>query len=367
MDNNEYTSSPDTALYIVTAGRSPSWPERERWQKTMHGSRSLVWILALILTLFFAYDAVVTAVTSLGSSPSWWMVLELLAILLVAVGGTVWLCFFPMMYNHRLRNELQTQWYDSQADRKRLEAGYTIGFYGDRVVHTDVRGATVLYYPQITACVETADGIALSSETVYILVRAQDLTAQQLLYIREHLRERLAPSVFRIKAVPLAYLQEPLPVMPFQNDDAVIAHGTIALPRRGTLYRQRLRTVTVNFLIPAMLVYGAALTAYLPVTGSKLLDLLIFCGGMLAGACLLVRGLTLFGKKRTRCELAFTREGLASYRDGVTGFSVWERVRVTLLKKGVYLQFFDGTHLTVPWKTIDQPDAVREHFTNTTL
>ena len=46
---------------------------------------------------------------------------------------------------------------------------------------------------------------------------------------------------------------------------------------------------------------------------------------------------------------------------------MWEQVKVTLLNKGVHVKLSDGTSLTVPWNALEQPDAVRQLFMNTTL
>lgn len=362
VESGEYV---DNALYMLVAGRAPSFPERERWYRRLLGARTMVWVLAMILTLFFAYDTVIFAVSGLGSAPSLWMVLDFLATIVILVVATVWMCFFPVTQRHLHRNALQTQWYDEQADRKRLEGGYTVGIYGDRVVHTDLRGATVLYYRKVASCIEADDGICLCGEKMNVLLRAQDLTEQQLLYIRELLHQRLDPSVFRIKGTPHGGLEQPLPICAFENTDTVISHGSVVLPRRGIRYRQNLRTITRGLLLPAMLIYGTSLAACISLTGSGLLDLLVFCSGMVIGGLLLVRLLSVFGRETTHCEVAFTREGLAVCCYDITDFRMWERIRVTLREKGVRLTFFDGTYLTILWKNMDNPDAVRHHFATT--
>lgn len=345
----------DQALYLLTAGRLPTWPEREHWQRLLNRNRRLCLVIIVLLTAFFAYYIL----TGLTAGVHWTRALITIVIMAAA---SVTVILSPTMRNHRIRNQMQTTWYDEQADRKRLAAGYTVALYGDRVVRTDLRGATTLFFDRITSCTETPQGFCLMAGSATVLIRSADLTYDQITTIRDHLRARLPGSVFRVKGEAVACLTEPLPIPFFDNTDVVISRATMVF-RRPWLRSRRLRELRAlqnTVVVPAMLVYGTALADLMTVTGTFLLDLLLFCGGAVIGGILLTRLLTAFGGKPTTVYLAVTREGLAAYGGGRHFFTVWERCRPTAEKGGLRVQFADGNTLFIPWSCFEQPEAIQD-------
>jgi hypothetical protein len=345
----------DRALYILTAGRLPSWQEREHWRRVMNGSRTLCAVLMVLLTLFFGYDAVVTA----ASSGHWPQVLTTMIVVLAA-GFTI--IFFLARQSHLVRSDMQTRWYDEQADKKRLEAGHTVALYGDRAVRTDLRGAVTMEYDRMTACVETMYGFRLTAGSLSILIRSDDLTAEEVYRIRLHLQQRLPAGLYRKKGDAVPRLRESLPIPRFQNDDEILSRAALTLrqPWLNSRRQRQINTVIRGFVIPAMAIYGTALASQVYIIGEYFLDLLLFCGGCILGSVLLIRALCAFGKKKTPLSLAFTRDGLAGFSGGCSFFTVWERIRLKEEKKGVRAVFADGDHLLIPWNNMEQPDAVKQ-------
>ncbi len=344
----------DQALYILTAGRLPTWPEREHWQRTLNGSRSLcVWLMVLF-TLFFAHNAVAVSLSANDGTRA-----LMTTVLMVAAG--IALIWFTVAHRHRCRTALQTQWYDEQADKKRLEAGYTVALYGDRIVRTDLRGATTFPYSRITACFETVYGFYVQAGTGGILIRGADLTPEQVAMIRELLQTKLDPAIFHIKGRAMAALTDPLPIPCFDNDDRVITRATVTLRQawedssRYEVYRQTAK----GLVIPAMVVYGTSLANTLSVTGLFFLDLALLCPGAVMVGMLILWCLSAFGERQVRLSLAFTRDGLAAFAEGRSYFVPWERVRLTEEKHGVNALFSDGNSLKIPWNCMEDAEQIR--------
>lgn len=343
----------DQALYILTASRLPTWPERERWYRLFWRGRNAAVVVLTLLTLFFiGYIGSASAGDELNNA--------VVRLILGAAG--VWMVVFLVVRHRSIRNRMHTDWYNEQADRKRLAAGHTVALYGDRVVRTDLRGATTMYFSAVTACTETADGICLSAGATHILIRGGDLTPEQLYLVREHLRERLPGRVFHVKKPAVAGLADPLAIPVFASSDEVLFRAAMAFPRPA-LRSRRNRELTLlqrGFVLPAMLVYGTGLAVSISVTEVFLLDLLLFCAGTVAGGLLLTWLLTRFDRQRTVVSLAVTREGLAAFTNGRSDFIVWERCRPTAQKAGLHLLFADGNALKIPWSCFEQPEAIQD-------
>lgn len=349
MDGN------DQALYILTAGRSPSWPEREYWQRVLSSHRRLcVWLMVL-LTLFFGYNGACVALYT----DDWAQALTTVLLMVIAGAALLW---FILSWQHRARSAMQTAWYDEQADKKRLAAGCTVAFYGDRVVRTDLRGAVTLPYSRITSCTESLHGFYLMAGSTAILVRSGDLTAQQAALIGEHLRERLDPAVFHMKGRVVACLTEPLPIPCFDNDDPVLTRAAVTLrqPWLTSARRQTEQAVLRGFVMPAMLIYGTAFANAADLTGSFFVDLALCCGAAVVGSVLILRLLTAFGKRRVRLSLAFTRDGLAGFAEGCSYFTARERLVLIEEKRGMRVQFPDGNSLRIPWSCIEDAEQVKQ-------
>lgn len=341
----------DTAVYKVLAGRVPTWPERERWQAVMNGSRTLLWVIYLLLTGFFALNALGGAATLL----SWQAPVATLA----AVGGAVWVLVGFIVHRHQAGNRMKTEWYNEQADRRRLAAGSTVELCGDRVVYTDLRRRVVIPYNRVTRCTESIDGFLITAGIDRILIRGGDLTADELTDVRQWLESHIPAAVFFRKAFAVPLRLQPLPVMGFISDDSVIARGVVTVfPPQ---VKGRLSRLTWTLILPAAVVYGTLIATVFSV-GNVLADLFLFCGGIAAVGTLCLWLFTLSLTKRRTVQLAFTKDGLAWNADGHNDFMVWERIRVTPAAAGLRLWFFDGTALFVPFKQLEDPDALRRFF-----
>lgn len=343
----------DQALYILTAGRLPAWPERERWYRLFWRNRNAAVLVMTLLTLFFTgYIGSGSTGDGVGDA----------VVRLILGAAVVWMVVFLAVRRRAIRNRMHTDWYNEQADRKRLAAGHTVALYGDRVVRTDLRGATTMYFSAVTACTETADGICLSAGSTHLLIRGGDLTPEQLYLVREHLLQRLPGRVFHVKRAAVAGLAEPLPIPVFSSSDEVLFRAAMAFPRPALRSRREkeLTMLQRGFVLPAMLMYGTGLATSVSVTDVFLLDLLLFCAAMVAGGLLLTWLLTRCGRQRTVVSLAVTREGLAAFTNGRSDFIVWERCRPTAQKAGLHLLFADGNALKIPWPCFEQPEAIQD-------
>lgn len=341
----------DTAVYKVIAGRMPFWPERERWQQIMSGQRFPVMAAVIVLVLFFALNACGGTETLVGWS--------LLLVIGAAVLGGGWLLLFPIFYRHRRADQLKTRWYDEQADRRRFSAGYTVEICGDRVVYTDLRSRTVIPYTAVTACFETADGILLTADAARILVRSYDLTVADHQWLRQWLYSRLSEEVVCVKREAVPQLAQPLPILGFCNEDTVISRGVLCAVAPQT--RQRFRLVAGTLVLPTALVISA-LIATVATMGNTFLDLILLFGAIAASALILLLLLVIPQAKTVVAQVALTQDGLAWHCGRSSDFVVWERIRVGMRPDGLRLWFFDGTSVFLPFKNLENPDAVRRFF-----
>ncbi len=332
---NEMQYSP-----LTVAGRQPSFEERTYWQRLHDGLRRLVLWLAVILTCFFAYSA----------GWSVWQQRTPLESLITCALLFPGLTFVPysLVYSNYLRqNKLKTAWYDEQADKARLAAGYTVTLWDDRAVYTDLRGETTLWFSAVTLCTESVHGFFLQAGTANLLIRAADLTAEQVTAVRERLHTALPQERYRTKSTAMACLGEALPLPVFQNDDVVTFRTTVdvALPRVGTLHKTR-RKIGRMFVVPAGLIYACMLADVVTVTGHYLLDLALLCVATVVGMNVLLALLTLQPKTRTvTVQVAFTRDGVAVFANGQQFFYVWERVQRHETAHQIWLTFPEGERL----------------------
>lgn len=334
---------------IVTAGRPAVFPEREYWQRLHTVGRRVAVILITVLTLMFAYEALLV----LPYSDS---IADIVATCLVVIPAAVGVALYPVRVRKSARRALQTVWYNEQADKACLTSGCTFTFYGDRVVRTDLRGETVLYFDRITLFTETIHGFYLQAGTTDMLLRAADLTAEQAVAIRIHLRSHIPPQRIRVKGQVQARLAAPLSLPVFESRDRVLARASVKLVRST---HQPLREWMQQFVLPAMIVYGTVIAQVWPLVYFYPVNLLLVCGVCVIVGVLLT---TWFAgnDKKVPVLLAFTQEGLAAFAGGQSYFLVWERLRLHATPHGIWVISPDGGRMFVPFQTMDNPDPVRQ-------
>lgn len=347
MDYEQYTP-------IVLAGRFPSFEEREQWQRVRDSGRTLVVALITLLTLLFAYEALLLLQGE-------WSRMDVLVTLAVLIPAAVFTALFPIRYRHRQRNALQTEWYTEQADKAALEAGTVIALYPDRAVRTDLRGETVILFSQVTLCTETLHGFHLETPDSALLIRAADLTAAQLLQVRAVLHGGIARERIRTKRAAMSCLREPLPLPVWENTDRVVARAQVTLrrPWLRSVRKQRLHALLRQAVLPASVVYGVVIAESLPAHSYYPMDLLLMCAACVAAGMLLTALLSAAYGKKTPLALAFTRQGVAMLANGHSRFLVWERLRVAAYDNGIRLLLPSGGQIKIPYSRMDDPEAVR--------
>ena len=342
-------------LRVAVAGRVLSFPERERWDRYKHGFRTLaVWLLTLLVVIF-GYDTVMQAF----ASGEW----QYLLVVPIALVGMVMSVVFAVGERKRRRRDLQTQWYNEQADKPRLLAGVLVELYEDRAVRTDLRSTAVLFYRELTAVTETADGFLLQAGNRELVIRSADLTDGQAALVRECLRQA-ASGVYQYKKTATGRLEQPLPIPVFHSTDAVLSRGSITLSRgvpAERVRRERMRMV-LGWVVPMTAVLGHTLACWITVTAVFAVDLLLLTGTSMAVGVLLTVFGSLFGKNRTVVQLAITREGVGGFANGVSEFVVWSRVKASTNNRGLYLFFPDDVPLCIPWRCLEHPEAVQQLF-----
>ena len=338
---------PTTQTPLVIAGRMPSFPERQYWQRLHSGlRRAAVWGMTLI-TAYFAYSAWETLFYL-----SFWEAILTTAVLLVP---TVLMLWFPFYDKHERENALKTVWYNEQADKNRLAAGYTVTLWGDSAVVTDLRGETVIPFSQVTLCTETVHGFHLQASTTDLLIRSADLTPEQATAVRALLQTVIPCERYRQKSTAMACLREALPLPIFQNDDMVVTRAVVNMPtfrKRKRLAMARMVVIPAGVIFGVVLAETVALTAYY---GVDLLILVIATVSVLYGALCL---LTVNGRKSLTVHMALTRDGVAAFENGHHYFLTWERVQLKRRSYTVEFVFPNDCQIKIPYAQIDDPQAI---------
>ena len=349
MDGTEYT------LPITVAGRALPFDRRGRWERYKNGFRRVAVWLCSVLTVCLGYDTLIQLVSS-GEAMS------LMGVPLV-VAGAVLTALYPVSEHKRALRDLQTRWYDEQADKPRLLSGVRIDLYDEYVVRTDLRSTVQLYYRDLTAVCETADGFLLQAGGRELIINSGDLTAEQTTAVARLLRQN-ASAVYRLKKDAASGLSEPLPVPVLTNTDTILSRGSITLarPMLAERYRQDRMGAITRWILPMTAVLGCTLSCWVSLFDVFAVDLLLLAGGSMAlGVLLTVLG-SLFGKRKTAVQLVITRDGIGGYANGVSDFLVWSRIRVGTTAYGLWLTFPDDLPLCIPWRCLEHPEAVQQLF-----
>ena len=342
-------------LLFSTAGRVLPFSVRRQWDQLNNRLRSwTVWLVCL-LTVILAYDTLLQLLSS-GEAQ------RLIAVPFVVAGGVLTALFAVGERKARLR-ALQTGWYNEQADKPRLLSGVLIELYGDRAVRTDLRTTATVYYRDLTAVIETANGFLLLAGSREVVINSADMTPEQTAMVAEILR-REAGAVYQYKQAAVGRMAQPLPLPLFESTDAIVSRGTITLSRgvpAEQTRRQRVRLLTA-WILPMTAVFGCTLACWVSLTQTFVLDLLLLMGTSMAVGVLLTAFGWLFGNRRMTVQIAITREGIGGFAGGVSEFLVWGRVRVRLTERGLHLTFPDDIPLCIPWRSMDDPTAVQQFF-----
>ena len=345
---------------ITVAGRVLSFDRRRRWDRYKNGYRRLTVWLFTVLAVFFGFDTLTQLLSAVGEGD-----VEFLVGVPIVVAGAVLAILFAAGQSKRGLRDLQTAWYNEQADQARLMAGIRIDLYDDRVVRSDLRSTVTLYYRELTAVTETADGILLQAGNREIVISGVDLTPWQVSQVQLCLREAAA-AVYRLKKPTVGQLLEPLPIPVLTVEDTVISRGNITLSRPvpAEMYRRWQMNTVTRWVLPLAAVFGATLACWVALTDWFVVDLLLLVGGSMAIGVLLSLFGSSLGKRRTAVQLVVTRHGIGGFANGASDFLVWSRMRVRLTPQGLRLTLPDNVLLSIPWRCLEHPEAVQQLFSN---
>ena len=352
MDGAEYS------LPITVAGRVLSFDRRKRWDRHKHGFRRLAVWLMTALTVILGYDTLMQLLASVEAGE--WT--NLIGVPIVAAGAALTVLFAVAERKHD-RRRLQTVWYNEQADQPRLLAGIRFDLYDDRVVRSDLRTTVTLYYRELTAVTETADGFLLQAGNRELVISGVDLTPWQVARVAQQLRQAAA-AVYRLKKPAVGLLAEALPVPSLTNTDTVFSRGSITLPRPmpTEAYRREQTRLINGWVVPMTGVLGCTLGCWVPLTSNAAIDLLLFTVVSVAVAWLLVRLGSTRGKRPTTVQLVITRDGIGGFANGASEFLVWSRMRAVPTPQALRLTLPDEIPLSIPWRCLEHPEAVQQLF-----
>ena len=339
-------------LYMVLAGRFPSWKEREYRQKIRHRLRHTITVLLVLIALVFAWDACVYSLsTDVGA---------MVCTLLVNSAAAIALICFPFLERRREKIALQTAWYDEQADKTLLFFGCMYSLYDDRVVYTDCRSEKTLYWNDITVCLETPYGFLLETTETQLWIRAADLTAEQAADLRVYFCEHDRNACYRKKGTLYGRSPAPLPLPVFENDDTVITRAQTVWRSRplSKADRARVRGLYQTPVLPVSLICATIFAYFLRITDFYFVDLLLFCVGGGVIGWLLTALLTVPPAKKIPISIAFTRDGVAVFANGNGYFAMNSRVRRQTTKKALRLTFSNGKTVSVPYTQIEDAEKI---------
>ncbi len=343
-------------LRIFVAGRFLQPQEAVWWMRLLNGpAYTFLWcaVLLLLATFFFS------TLGQLEETP--W---DLRGVVVAFITACSCWCIAGIS---RLRKQ-QNRWTlalfsDRMADKKAVENGCTFAFYDDRVVSTSLRGSDTIWFSDVIMCTECAKGFALQTKTAVLFLRSADLTAFDLHCIRTHLRAVIAPTHHRIKAVATSGLTEALPIPRFFSFDTVLARATVPVAEQTSQKRKQLKAI----LLPMLLLFSVLPAVSLHLTPWLMLDLIVFAG--LFGGIGLWVSLSLEKKLSgiadwPDLQIAFTKDGLAVLCNGITEFSIKQRLAVRFTEQYVHIRYTSGEHLRIPLSAVDRPELLKNLWLN---
>lgn len=353
--DEQHTQKAQT-LRIFVAGRFLQPTEAVWWMRLLNGPvYTFLWgaVLLLLLTFFFS------TLAQLGETVWQWRGLVLAMM-------TVCGCLCIAGLSRFRKQEKQSLWAlfsDRIADKKAVENGCTFAFYDDRVVSTTLRGSDTIWFSDVLLCTECVNGFALQTKTTVLFLRSVDLTAFDLHCIRTHLQTVIAPSQHQIKAMARPGLTEALPIPRFFNFDTVLARASVPVATQTGKKRKQLKAV----VLPMMLLFSVLPAVSLHLTPWLLLDLAVFAvlfGGIGLWVALLLEKKLSGVTDWPDLQMAFTKEGLAVLCNGITEFTIKQRLTVQFTERHIHIRYTSGERLRIPLSAVDRPELLKTLWLN---
>jgi len=336
---------------LVMAGRFLTGYEEEQWQRILRDPvQTLLRVVLVVLLGFFSIQAAYAAVQIDWRIPS--LVFPLIA-------GTLWFLIVRILRDRRRKRQaFETACWEQWQDHHMIRAGCMIWLYDDHAVYSTMRGSSILPFAEVMYCCETSNGIRFGNGIVDVCFRSADMTAAQLFAVRRFLQEHINPSIYRVKAMALPLLSEPLPHVRFANFDTVITRATVIPPEDKREFHE-----VLGMVLPQMILYGLTPALLTELTPWPLLNCLVFCGAfMLAGALLTYFIMHLKHRKRQAVRLAFTKEGIAKQQGGAVSFTLRQCYQLMANEAGVTVRYMNGERLDIPWSAVEDPDALKREI-----
>ncbi len=346
----------DDTLRIFVAGRFLQPQEAVWWMRLLNGpAYTFLWcgILLLLATFFFS------TLGQLEQTP--W---DLRGVVVAFITACSCWCIAGISRFRKQQNRwIAALFSDRIADKKAVENGCTFAFYDDRVVSTTLRGSDTIWFSDVMMCTECSKGFALQTKTAVLFLRSADLTAFDLHCIRTHLRGVIAPPHHRIKEIATAGLVEALPIPRFFNFDTVLTRATLPVVGQTGQKRKQLKAV----LLPMMLLFSVLPAVSLHLTRWLLLDLIVFA--VLFGSIGL--WISLFLERKLSgvadwpdLQIAFTKEGMAVLCNGITEFTIKQRLAVRFTERYMHIRYTSGERLRIPLSAVDRPELLKTLWLN---
>ncbi len=340
-------------LQMLLTGRALTHVEAIRWQRTLHGKRRTLPLLGLGLLLFFSLQF-------RYAGTQWWEQAVFYTVWCLCLAGvivaTVRLLGYQKKRDFRLFNEYA-------ADTARHAAGYRLAFYEDRLTIASLRGERTLRFGELTSCVETYDGFALSDTLGCVIVRSQDMTGYDAQHLRAYLRGRVNPRVWRVASAARPWLAQPLPLPALPPLQKPLT--TAVLPLAAPLQQREKARRFSRFLqlcVPLWLFGGVMTTSFVSLTPWFLADLGLFCLGWLAVGwlfALLMYALLRPPVSKEPLELAFEPDGLRVTSGEHTRFVVKERLWLAARPNGVAVHGLDDRELFIPFNAVENENVLK--------
>ena len=346
----------EDTLRIFVAGRFLQPQEAAFWLRQLNGSAyTFLWGAVLLLLGVFFFSTL----GQLQETP--W---NLRGVVVAVITACSCLCVVGLSRFRKQQNRwILALFSDRMADKKAVESGATFAFYDDRVVSTTLRGSDTIWFSDVIMCTESANGFALQTKTALLFLRSADLTAFDLHCIRTHLQTVIAPRNHHVKATAIPRLTEALPIPRFFNFDTVLTRATVPVFEQPFQKTKQLKAL----LLPMMVLFSVLPAVSLHVTPWLLLDLIVFA--VLFGGIGLWISLSLDKKLSgiadwPDLQIAFTKDGLAVLCNGITEFTIKQRLKVRFTKQEILVRYTSGERLRIPLSAVDRPELLKTLWLN---
>ncbi len=350
------TDDPDHLWFQMT-GRVLSQFEATYWYAVLIGGRKRIPLIGFVLCLFFA---MMPLTYTAGMPDAGNEVLIAFLVILIAVCtlciATAWAIYHPKRH--------ATRWYVNYvADSARHERGDRIAFFTDYVTVTSLRGVRRMKWSEVVTCVETYNGFALYDEANWIILRAQDMTATDVQFVRDYLTARLDPKVMMCRSRAMCVLAQPLPIPQNYPEATCLTSAAIAFEQTELGKREKTRRFLLLFACNTALALLVAVmfAAVFTVTPYHLVDLVIFCAAWVAGSAVVTLLFSkLFFRKNTQTlRLRFEPDGLQITVGETAVFITKDRLRLTVTDSTVRLWFINGDPFSIPLSVVEDASVLK--------